>query len=77
MSGENHLEDMNIVVTNLRAIENRTTFLVDSYDYKHGFDVQMRGTDEQFFTRTHQDGTDVHYDWIETVEIEFEGVKAE
>lgn len=75
LAGESHLEDMNIVVTNLKNVENRTTFLVDSYEYKHGFDVQLRGSDDQTFNRVHQDGTNVHYDWIETVEIEFEGVE--
>lgn len=77
LAGETHLEDMNIVVTNLRNVENRTTFLVDSYEYRHGFDVQLRGSDDQTFNRVHQDGTNVHYDWIETVELEFEGVNVE
>lgn len=77
LTGESYLDGMNIVVTDLLNIENRTIFLVDSYEYRHGFDVQLRGSDNQFFTRVHQDGTDVHYDWIETVELEFEGVKAE
>lgn len=47
LSGERLLESMNLVVVTRGNIENRTTFLVDSYEHKHGFDVQLRGTDEQ------------------------------
>jgi hypothetical protein len=41
------IEEQNMTVANVGNIENRTTFLVDSYEYKHGFDVQLRLTDEQ------------------------------
>lgn len=115
LTGESYLDEMNIVVTDLMNIENRTVFLVDSYEYRHGFDVQLRGSDVVKIGRrsdyvpptpppgsvenpdgtvtlpdgtvTHPDGSTtlpdgtnvppVHYDWIETVELEFEGVKAE
>lgn len=50
LSGERLLEDMNLVVVTRGNIENRTTFLVDSYEHKHGFDVRMRGTDEHNVT---------------------------
>lgn len=42
--GQEHLQDNGIAVVNVGNIENRTTFLVDSYEYKHGFDVQLRMT---------------------------------
>lgn len=49
--GESLLEELNLVVVSRGNIENRTTFLVDSYEYKHGFDVRLRGTEEQILTR--------------------------
>lgn len=42
--GQVFLQDNGIAVVNVGNIENRTTFLVDSYEYKHGFDVQLRMT---------------------------------
>jgi hypothetical protein len=45
--GLDFIRDLNIAVVDVGNIENRTTFLVDSYEYKHGFDVQLRLTDEQ------------------------------
>lgn len=42
--GQEYLQDNGIAVVNVGNIENRTTFLVDSYEYKHGFDVQLRMT---------------------------------
>jgi len=45
--GEEFIQDQNMTVINVGNIENRTTFLVDSYEYKHGFDVQLCLTDEQ------------------------------
>lgn len=45
--GQTFLQDNNIAVYQVGNIEDRTTFLVDSYEYKHGFDVQLRATDEQ------------------------------
>ncbi|QXJ39587.1 hypothetical protein BV455_02953 [Parageobacillus caldoxylosilyticus] len=40
--GQDFLQENGIAVVNVGNIENRTTFLVDSYEYKHGFDVQLR-----------------------------------
>lgn len=40
--GEQTIQDLGIAITMVGNIENRTTFLVDSYEYKHGFDVQLR-----------------------------------
>jgi hypothetical protein len=48
--GSDFIRDLNIAVVNVGNIENRTTFLVDSYEYKHGFDVQLRLTEEQIRT---------------------------
>ncbi|MDE3837934.1 hypothetical protein C0966_00735 [Bacillus methanolicus] len=45
--GSDFIQEQNIAVVNVGNIENRTTFLFDSYEYKHGFDVQLRLTDEQ------------------------------
>ena len=45
--GEEFLNKENVVVADIGNITDRTTFLVDSYEYKHGFDVQLRLTDEQ------------------------------
>lgn len=42
--GQDYLQENGIAVVNVGNIENRTTFLVDSYEYKHGFDVQLRMT---------------------------------
>jgi hypothetical protein len=42
--GQDFLQENGIAVVNVGNIENRTTFLVDSYEYKHGFDVQLRMT---------------------------------
>lgn len=50
--GDSFLEELNLVVVTRGNIENRTTFLVDSYEYKHGFDVRLRGTDEQVISRS-------------------------
>ncbi|MFD1206639.1 LIC_12616 family protein [Sporosarcina contaminans] len=51
MVGESFLEEMNVVVVNRGNIENRTTFILDSYEHKHGFDVRMRATDGQVITK--------------------------
>jgi hypothetical protein len=45
--GSEFIRNLNIVVVNVGNIENRTVFLLDSYEYKYGFDVQLRLTDEQ------------------------------
>lgn len=60
--GQAFIEGQNIAVASVGNVENRTTFLVDSYEYKHGFDVQLRLTDEMIR----------QVDWIEFVEIEME-----
>ena len=77
LRGQSLMEDLNVVVVRKGNLENRTTFLVDSYDYKHGFDIQLRATSGEYIANHYQDGTDtdVDYDWIETVELEFKGVE--
>ncbi|MCM3413523.1 phage neck terminator protein [Metabacillus litoralis] len=44
--GEEFIQSKNITVVSIGNIQNRTTFLVDSYEYKHGFDVQFRLSEE-------------------------------
>ena len=44
--GEDYIQSQNIAVVSVGNIENRTTFLVDSYEYKFGFDVQLRLSEE-------------------------------
>ncbi|MGM0806520.1 MAG: phage neck terminator protein [Bacillota bacterium] len=44
--GSNFISDRNMAVVRAGNIENRTTFIVDDYEYKHGFDVQFRATEE-------------------------------
>ncbi|WP_446662953.1 phage neck terminator protein [Geobacillus sp. CCR] len=43
--GQTFLQDNGVAVVNVGNVENRTTFLIDSYEYKHGFDVQLRMTE--------------------------------
>lgn len=45
--GSDFIRDQNVAVVNVGNVENRTVFLVDSYEYKYGFDVQFRLTSEQ------------------------------
>jgi len=45
--GEDFLGEKDLVPVSVGNIQNRTTFLVDSYEYKCGFDVQFRTTYEQ------------------------------
>jgi len=60
--GQEFIQEQNVAVVNVGNTEDRTTFLVDSYEYKHGFDVQLRLSDELI----------KQIDWIETVELEME-----
>jgi len=45
--GRTFLQEQQIVVLKVGNIEDRTTFLLESYDYKQGFDVKIRVA-EQF-----------------------------
>ncbi|MGC4378256.1 hypothetical protein WD019_15210 [Fictibacillus sp. Mic-4] len=45
--GQEFIQDRNMAIVSVGNIENRTTFLIDNYEYKHGFDVIFRATDEQ------------------------------
>jgi hypothetical protein len=45
--GKDFMLERNLAVVRVENIANRTTFIVDDYEYKHGFDVQFRATDEQ------------------------------
>lgn len=57
--GQDFLQDNWIAVVNVGNIENRTTFLVDSYEYKHGFDVQLRMTEH----------VETESEWFNQIEI--------
>lgn len=43
--GSFYLEEIDVVVVEVSDVQNRTTFLVDSYDEKYGFDVIIRYLD--------------------------------
>ncbi|MGG1483555.1 hypothetical protein ABEI56_05645 [Peribacillus castrilensis] len=45
--GESFIDEQDMVVSYVGNIQNRTIFLVDSYEYKYGFDIQFRVIDEQ------------------------------
>lgn len=57
--GQDFLQDSGIAVVTVGNIENRTTFLVDSYEYKYGFDVHLRMTEH----------VEVESEWFNQVEI--------
>jgi hypothetical protein len=44
--GEDFIRGQNVTVISTGNVENRTTFIVDSYEYKYGFDVQLRMSEE-------------------------------
>lgn len=58
-AGSDYLLDNSIAVRSLGNVENRTTHLVDHYEYKYGFDVQLR-TEKTLVKEI---------DWIEKVQI--------
>lgn len=41
-AGSLYCIDKGIAVRNISKVENRTTHIVEHYEYKHGFDVQIR-----------------------------------
>jgi hypothetical protein len=45
--GQAFITEKNLAVVSVGNIGDRTTFIVDDYEYKHGFDVQFRALDEQ------------------------------
>lgn len=45
--GQEPISEQNFAVVNVFNIENRTTHLVEHYEYKYGFDVQMRAAFEE------------------------------
>lgn len=67
------LDKLNVAVVSIGEVGDRTTFLVDSYDYKVGFDVDLRmvQTDE-YIKYAQGDETKENYDIIETVIVENE-----
>lgn len=63
--GSFYLDEINVAVANVSDVQNRTTFLVDSYDEKYGFDVVIR----------YSDIDEREIDYFDKVELEFKGVK--
>ncbi|OES45231.1 phage neck terminator protein [Domibacillus iocasae] len=45
--GQEAVSEQNFAVVNVFNIENRTTHLIDHYEYKYGFDVQLRAAFEE------------------------------
>ncbi|OXS74914.1 hypothetical protein B1B04_08480 [Lysinibacillus sp. KCTC 33748] len=43
--GSLYLEEIDVAIVDVSEVENRTTFLIDSYDEKWGFDVIIRYLD--------------------------------
>lgn len=68
--GEPVLTRNNLVVETIGQISDRTTFIVDSYDYKVGFDVTFRTMQVDNYRKLYQDDkTKENYDIIETVVV--------
>ena len=66
--GEPILKRNNMVVHEIGQVSDRTTFLVDSYDYKVGFDVTFRTMETDVYRKLYQGSeTDANHDIIETV----------
>lgn len=45
LGGSLFLEELNVAIVSIPEVQNRTTFLVDAYDEKWGFDVIVRYLD--------------------------------
>lgn len=63
------LEQLDVVLVEVGNVSDRTTFLVDSYDYKRGFDVTLRMTQTDDHINYYQENDTHKYDIIETVEV--------
>lgn len=60
LGGPLYLDELNVAIVSISEVQNRTTFLVDAYDEKWGFDVIIRYMD-----------TDEHeIDYFDKVEYE-------
>ena len=62
-AGGLHFIDEGIAIGRLGNVENRTTHIVNHYEYKHGFDVQIRS----------EHHIDREMEWIEKANIQQEG----
>lgn len=56
------MREINAAVIDVGSIGNRTAFLVDSYEYKHGFDVQLRFTEIDDIPVDYFDKVELYYD---------------
>lgn len=62
LGGPIYLDELNVAIKSTSAVQNRTTFLIDAYDEKWGFDVIVRYLDI--------DAREVdYYDKVETENI--------
>lgn len=59
--GSLFLEEINVALVEVTAIDNRSVFLIDAYDEKYGFDVIIRYIDSDQY----------EIDYFEKVESEF------
>lgn len=62
-AGSLYFVDKGIAIRRIGNVENRTTHIVEHYEYKHGFDVQIR----------FEHHIDRELEFIETVNIQREG----
>lgn len=56
------MREINATVIDVGTLENRSAFLVDSYEYKRGFDVQLRFTEIDEASVDYFDKVELHYD---------------
>lgn len=72
------LKQLNVAIVEIGAVNDRTTFIVDSYDYKVGFDVTLRMVQTDSYAKLVQDNSDgKNYDIIETVVVNGTSVSAD
>lgn len=64
--GSLFLDDINVAIADISEVTNRTTFLIDSYDEKWGFDVIIRYNESDQFEIDYFDKVEIN------VEIEKE-----
>ena len=72
--GKYELEKLDVAVVNIGDTTDRTTYVVDSYDYKVGMDIVLRMVQTDSYIKYVQgEETEENYDIIETVIVTDEG----
>lgn len=56
------MREINAAVIDVGSLENRSAFLVDSYEYKRGFDVRLRFTETDAYSVDYFDKVELYYD---------------